>query len=108
MLGLLVMIPVCVVWKVTLRVALPVLVRVPSDQTTAPPMFVRVPCEDAAETNMALAGSGLVTLTPVAVAGPWLVAMMVNVTLLPTTTGSGEAEIPAKATSTEFLSMQQT
>jgi len=48
-----------------------------------------------------------VMLTPVAVAGPRLVARIVKLTLLPTTTGLGAAEIPAKVTSIEFLSMQQ-
>src|SRR5438552_17231793 len=107
MLALLVRVPGCVVWKVTLRAALPVLVRLPSEQTTAPPRTLQLPWEEDAETNMALGGIGLVMLTPVAVAGPWLVATIVKVTLLPTTTGLGAAEILAKVTSIEFLSMQQ-
>src|ERR1041385_7360406 len=87
--------------------ALALLVRVPSEQTTLLPLVVQVPCEEDAETKNVLAGMGLVTITPVAVAGPWLVAMTVKVTLLPTISGLGAAEIPAKATSIEFLSMQQ-
>ena len=46
-------------------------------------------------------------LTPVAVAGPKFVATTVKVTLSPTTTGLGAAEILEKVTSIEFLSMQQ-
>ena len=107
MLALLVRVPGCVVWKVTLRAALPVLVRLPSEQTTAPPRTLQLPWEEDAETNMALGGIGLVTLTPVAMAGPWLVATIVKVTLLPTITGLGAAEMPAKVTSIEFRSMQQ-
>src|SRR5438477_593935 len=53
-----------------------------------------------------LAGIGLVIVTAVAVAGPRLLAVSVNVMLPPTTTGSGEADMP-KTTSTEPASIQQ-
>src|SRR6266581_2432634 len=46
MLALLVMVPGWVVWKVTLRAALPVLVRLPSEQTTAPPRTLQRPWEE--------------------------------------------------------------
>src|SRR6266853_3755309 len=101
MLALLVRIPGCVVWKVTLRAALPVLVRLPSEQTTAPPMTLQLPWDEVAETNVAVGGMGLVMLTPVAVAGPWFVAWIVKGTLLPTTTGLGAAEMLARVTSIE-------
>ena len=64
-------------------------------------MTLKLPWEEDAEINVAVGGIGLVMLTPVAVAGPWFVARIVKVTLLPTTTGLGAAEIPAKVTSIE-------
>src|SRR5438309_219474 len=99
--------PGCVVCKVTLIEAEPPLTKVPSEHTTPPPVFEQLPCDDVADTNVALAGIGLVIVTPVAVAGPRLVARIVNVTLLPTTTGFGAPEIPASAASIEFRSTQQ-
>src|SRR6266568_1106211 len=59
------------------------------------------------EMKVAFGGIGLVTVTPEAAAGPWLVARMVKVIFLPTTTGSGVADTP-RVTSTEPLSTQHT
>src|SRR6266446_3243810 len=107
MVAVLVSIPGNVGWNVTPTVAEPPLVRVPRAHTMAVPLLTQVPCEVEEETKSAFAGSGLVIVTPVAVAGPWFVAVIVKVMLLPTTTGLGAADI-CNATSTELLSMQQT
>jgi hypothetical protein len=69
-------------------------------------MFVQVPWEDVAETKSEFAGTAFEIVTPVAVEGPWFVAWIVNVILLPTTTGSGAAEVVI-ARSTEFGARQQ-
>ena len=58
---------------------------------TGTDLDVTLRCEAEAEIKMELAGSGLVIRTPLAVAGPWFVAIIVKVTLFPTTTGSGES-----------------
>src|SRR5713226_3434201 len=70
------------------------------------PFVVQLPCELEAVTKIAFVGIALVIVTPLAVAGPWLVATTVKVTLFPTTTWLGAAEIPTSATSAEFPSTQ--
>ena len=47
--------------------------RLPRLQTTVPPLLTQLPWVDSAEPKRTLAGSVLVTNTPVAVEGPWLV-----------------------------------
>src|SRR6266567_7273719 len=94
-------------WKVRLIVAVALLVREPSVHTTVLPLFVKIPWEVEPEMKVAFGGIGLVTVTPEAAAGPWLVARMVKVIFLPTTTGSGVADTP-RVTSTEPLSTQHT
>src|SRR6266566_2067053 len=107
MAAVLVIIPGKVGWNVRLIVAVALLVSEPSAHITVLPLFVTVPWDVEAEMKVAFGGIGLVTVTPEAAAGPWLVARMVNVIFLPTTTGSGVADIP-RATSTEPLSTQHT
>src|SRR5215468_5452005 len=72
----------------------------------AVPLLVAVPCDAEAEMKLAFAGNGFVIRTPVAVAGPWLLAMIVKVTLFPTTTGSGASDM-LMVRSIEPLSIQQ-
>src|SRR6266571_2350400 len=105
--AVLVIVPGKVGWKVRLIVAVAVLLSEPSVHTTVLPLFVTVPWEVEAEMKVAFGGIGLVTVTPDAAAGPWLVARIVKVIFLPTTTGSGVADIPS-VTSTELLLTQHT
>src|SRR5262245_10028822 len=70
-------------------VALAPAASVPSAQVVA----VHVPSEGVAETSVNPAGSVPVRLTFVAFAGPWLVTVIVSVTVVPTSTGSGASSI---------------
>src|SRR5712671_531854 len=72
-------------------VAVAALAKVPRLQTTAEPIIVQLPCEDVAETKLAPGGNGFVTTTPVAVAGPRFVTVILLVRELPMTTVFGEA-----------------
>jgi hypothetical protein len=65
---------------------------VPSEQVTTPFVLAQLPWLAVAETNFVRAGIGSVTLTPVAVSGPWFVATIVNVTFLPGCVAVGEAD----------------
>src|SRR5437879_3450847 len=62
---------------VRVMVAIPPACILPKVQMITPPWFVQFPCVESAETIFKLGGKRFVTLTVLAVAGPWFRTVMV-------------------------------
>ena len=63
----------------------------PSEQLSPPPLSLQLPWLELTEINVTPAGKRFVSATPLAADGPALLTVMMNVRLLPTPTGLGDA-----------------